>query len=61
MTYSKYYLAGRQRNRGIKCDPVYEYRNGEIYRNGVKVGYTPKGETWIDTKKAKYIPRQGRG
>ena len=32
---SKYYLAGRQRNKGIKCEPVYEYRNGEIYRNGV--------------------------
>lgn len=35
MTYSKYYLAGRQRNRGIKPDPAYEYRNGGIYRNGV--------------------------
>lgn len=33
MTYSKYYLAGR--NRGVKCDPVYENRNGAIYRNGV--------------------------
>ena len=32
---SKYYLAGRQRNRGIKCDPNIEYRNGVIYRNGV--------------------------
>ena len=30
---SKYYLAGR--NRGVKCDPVYENRNGAIYRNGV--------------------------
>lgn len=30
---SKYYLAGRQRNRGIK--PNIEYRNGVIYRNGV--------------------------
>lgn len=35
MTYSKYYLAGRQRNRGIKPDPVYESRDGVIYRNGV--------------------------
>lgn len=32
---SKYYLAGRQRNRGIKSDPAYEKRNGAIYRNGV--------------------------
>lgn len=50
---SKNYLAGRQRNRGIKCDPVYEYRNGEIYRNGVKVGYTPVVEPFARDKEAK--------
>lgn len=47
---SKYYLAGRQRNRGVKCDPVYENRNGVIYRNGVKVGYTPVVEPFVRDK-----------
>lgn len=48
---SKYYLAGRQRNRGVK--PVYENRNGVIYRNGVKVGYTPAVEPFARDLEAK--------
>ena len=51
VTVSKYYLAGR--NRGIKPDPVYENRNGVIYRNGVKVGYTPVVEPFARDKRAK--------
>lgn len=50
MTYSKYYLAGRQRNRGVKCDPVYESREGVTYRNGVKVVYTPVVEPFVRGK-----------
>jgi hypothetical protein len=50
---SKYYLAGRQRNRGVKRDPAYESRDGVIYRNGVKVGYTPVVEPFARDLEAK--------